>query len=371
MEYAKWSISQQPNVVDNWNRYFLQASRVCFVDKKDKQSAIEKSEIIASYKNLNKIAEIPIPTTIEKLKFDQLSHLNNREPHFLCFGIIRPYKGIENFALPLAKEFTRTNRKVIIVGSIPLDRPNPKFLANMFFQAYGENKEIREALNQITENSEDLNTKVIQLISLYDSKLKFLKPDINVEFHFNIEEEQLASLFNRCRYALNFNNKGVSPHFSGVTNTLMAHMKNYGLDLYMTFEPFREGGEYSFLSKVFKVEVDDPGEDPIPKQAIEHIAQAILTDVEQIELDPLYEEKFAVELQQFTAKYPLQLETISARFDDIYQQEIQKQCSASQNSGPQNTKYRFYTLPPESNPEDKKNTPFVSLNADKLLGAKH
>lgn len=323
LEYAKWSIAAQAEVVKNWDKYFEHAMGVCFVDENDKQSAESRSAIVKGYVKSGKVSVVPIPTTIEKFKFEELKPLADREGNFLCFGIIRPFKGIEKFALPLAKTFKEkgANRKVLIVGSIPTDRHPPDLLADMFQQAYGENTsagEIDRIIAEIMREKISNEGKVQKLMHLYHETLQHREPNVNVEFHFNVEEENLLALFNRCRYGLNFNFKGVSPHFSGVTNTLMAHMKNYGLDLYMTPEYFRNKGALTVLAKAFKVHGDYPEQGVLPQGELSAIADEMLADVELLESDPNWPSEFKAALVQFNRVNPMDLEAVTARFSALY-----------------------------------------------------
>ncbi|MDF1757552.1 MAG: hypothetical protein P1U74_04570 [Legionellaceae bacterium] len=322
LEFSKWSISLQPSVVKNWEKYFFQAERVIFVDEEDKKTAIKRSNIIRSYEMAGKISVLSIPTTLTQLDFSQLLPLQRRDKNFLCFGIIRPFKGIEKFALPLAKilKSKSSDKKVLVVGSISDSyQSSSSLLTNMLQQSYGSNESVcREIDNINTSENLSENEKCGLLIKLYEKKLKYLTADINVEFHFDVSEKNLAVLFNRCRYALNFNFKGVSPHFSSVTNTLMAQMKNYGLDLYMTPLYFKEEGEFLTLAKTFKVNNGYPEEGDISFDSMLKIANEIIRDTELIEVDNIYPEEFKLALSKFCQKNPIDIKAVCKKLHEIY-----------------------------------------------------
>lgn len=67
----------------------------------------------------------------------------------------------------------------------------------------------------------------------------------------------MPPIFNKCRASINFYEKGLSPHFSGVVNALFSGMKTYGLDTQLVSEEFKNGGKYTHIGKWFLPEEDE------------------------------------------------------------------------------------------------------------------
>jgi hypothetical protein len=324
IEYGKKSIAESNEVVTNWDRYFKHASQIVFVDEYDKEKGLEKSDIVRNHEHNGKVSVVGIPVTLRELAFDKLPFVSQREANFLCFGMIRRTKGIEKFALPLAKQFKEQGsyKKVIIAGSVMRDNTDPTLLADMFIQAYGSNSVIKQQIEEILKMPSDIQVKNNALMTLYDTTLKEKNPDINVEFYFDVPASNLTSIFRRCRYALNFNNKGVSPHFTGVTNSLMAMMKNYGLDLPMTPDYFKKTGKYTTLAMSFTVQGGYPEEGIVPEEIIAKIAKSILSDTYAMEKSEEMHGEFILNFKEFKREYPIDIESISCLFTNIYKKMI-------------------------------------------------
>lgn len=314
IEYGKKAISGEPKVVENWDKYFRAASSIVFVDEYDKLKGLEKSEVVVDHNKKGKVSVIGIPATLKYVRFNMLPPTEHREVNFICFGIIRPYKGILEVALPFAAKLKRLNskRKVLIVGSVLDDMPHPELLAGMFKQAYGKDtvtlKKIEDIMKAkwLKQSSDSVNN----LMKLYNTELKEREPDINVEFHFNVEQEDLDKLFSRCRYSLNFNTKGVSPHFSGVTNGLMASMKIYGFHLPMTPKYFHSNGFFNQLAMVF--EKDDR------EKSLDKIFDSMLEDCKHMEGNPHRYIKFRELFKDFNRQHPIDINTISSAFSQLF-----------------------------------------------------
>lgn len=321
IEYAKGTISSQPVIVNLWNEYFQYALRVCFVDGNDKNIAISKSDVIESKNDQKEVPVVPIPTTI-KMDFDALPDITKRPPgNFLCFGMIRSAKGIKGVVLGLAKEFRNQTgeegKYVYLVGSIAEDeKSDPRLIAHIFLESYGKSDGVQDYIKKILHSDIPKSEKVKQLKDYYNRKLISLTPDINIKFFIDVPENQLSRIFSLCRYALNFHYKGVSTHFSGVTNTFSAKMKNYGFDGNSTPDYFRSNGEFSSLVKLFN-----------GQHGKSHtiMAQQIIQDVEQLEeKDSPQLEQFCKGLNQFYKKYPFDIGSVSDIYENIYTEAIQE-----------------------------------------------
>lgn len=326
VEYAKWAIATQPAVLSRFDEYFSQSDYVCFTGKEDLACAQKKSKVLAEGKI--PAAVVPICATLD-MDFSKLKPLDERPGNFLCFGMIRRNKGIENYAVPFAKVLKAmgSTRKVIVCGSIMRGKEDadPHLLEDIFLQAYPDHKNDIDAIKQQYLGSEgksrDRNAETVDLMKLYNDVLKFKEPAINVVFEFDKEIPEMPEIFNQARYALNFNFKGLSAHFSGVTNSMQAQLKNYGLDIYMTEPTLREGGKYEDIAKVFP-EIGEEEWGKMTSQAKEDyiagITRAMVADAESLENDPHKLKVFKEHLGEFSDEYSISLESVAKKYMHIY-----------------------------------------------------
>ena len=302
MEYAKYSISSNDTIKKKFDEYFNQADHIIFVDDIDRNSAINSSSTAINrssdtQKKILNSAIIAVPNTVN-IDPSKLQPLARRGDNILCFGIIRPYKGIETQAIDLAKELNDrgSNRKVIIAGSISED--NPKVFFDLLRTSYAF---YESQINKIIQSANRNNKKAVSdLLDFYNNTLKSKTPDINIEFHFNVEEKDLHNIFNKCKYAINFHHKGVSPHFSGITNTILHGMKQYGLDGRMTPKYFRAGGKYQHAVKLSN-NVSD-----------------IISDIEKLEQDPNLQQQCQDSINLFLRDHPITIDKIAVQHKSLY-----------------------------------------------------
>jgi hypothetical protein len=272
------------------------------VDEGDKEKAEEKSKVL----HKKAVSVIPVSSTVD-IDFKNLKPIEERFPNFISFGIIRKYKGIENYTIPIAKEFAKRGdkRKVILCGSVPRGKDaDPSLLSEILIAAYPKSE--REVLSIMESVGNDKSTSVEQMMALYQNVLKKEESSNNLELQFDVPETKLYHIFNRARYAFNFNFKGVSPHFSGVTNTFMAGMKNYGLNIYMTDHYLKPEGKYADIAGVFNE--DEP---------IESVAATILEDVESLEKVGVHS-KVGKQIENFIAERKFSKEAVIDAYKKIY-----------------------------------------------------
>ena len=302
IEYEKSTISGNPNVIRKFNEYFNIADQVVFVTDADRAAAAKKSPDF--FEKYDKI--IPISSTVD-INFKELKPIENRPGNLLYFGIIRKYKGIEDYIIPLAKFLNskKSDKKVILCGSIPRgDGADPQLLKDVLLAAYPNYSiQIQEKFN--SESS--LPRKVNALMNLYAYTLKELETSNNLILKFDIPDSKLDDVFNQARYALNFHNKGVSHHFSGVTNTMLAGMKSYGLDTYMTDDSLKTNKNHMGAAKLF-----------IPSSTADKIASEILTDVTKIESSQEEQINIRIAIENFKKENKFTIEDVSNSYKELY-----------------------------------------------------
>ena len=223
IEMAKRTIQADPKTLSQIGEYLREAHKVIFVDQND-QLYGQTTYPTIGWGHLSSI--VSIPHTLD-IPFDELLPLGMRPANFLSFGIIRQRKGIENEVVAIAKELRDQDRqeKVLVVGSLLSQSEQSmensmSVFSDLLIEAYPWAKE------KITAHS-NLQT----LVFFAQTDLIHQEPAINIEFLLHASDSELQSVFNRCRFALNFHSRGLSTHFSSVTNTLMASMPNFGRPL--------------------------------------------------------------------------------------------------------------------------------------------
>lgn len=242
IEYAKASVYENRKSLEIIDEYARNADKVIFIDEKDQEVALSTSLV----KQIQDSTVIHIPNTVSCEEFPDII---NRGKNILSFGIIRPYKGIEDKILLIARMLKEkgSNRKVLLVGSIS-EHPYPErtsiLLKNILLEIFPSKK---DDIEEVYKEKMDHVLKIRRLLEFYTFELQFIEPSINVELHFNVPEVELTKYFKMCSYFISFHNPtrgGVSAHFSGVTNAIISGMKIVGNAGVLTPDYFRKDGKY-------------------------------------------------------------------------------------------------------------------------------
>lgn len=241
METLKLRINLFESIAKETNRYnFLGYDQNLF----SKQTG--KAVFISGIYTVKPLLESEISLFAEKMKItgnNTFEILSNREPNILHFGIIRGEKGIdEAIELSLKLRENKENYKVIIAGKLMFDL---KLLYNIFIKIFDMQslefyknlqvaiKEIigREiGLKEIKEfvkvekiiNSEGRHEEFNNFCIKFYEQLATKHRDklTNIEFHFNVNEEEIKILAMRCKYAIKLDHKGMANNASTIASCL-------------------------------------------------------------------------------------------------------------------------------------------------------
>jgi glycosyltransferase involved in cell wall biosynthesis len=310
IEYKKTPISENQAMVNLFNQYFDIADKVIFVDEEDKECAIGK---VSSTKHSirDKITSskvIKIPNTVD---LDQILPFEDRtESNILTFGMIRPYKGFE-YSLKIAEELKKQNSniKVIIVGST---HENYVYeLGEILIKSYqgvilSEGGEASKKINDILSSKETDNFEKKQSLLKIHDECKG-KESINVELYFDIEETELASIFSRCKYSANFYpGKGLSNHFSGVSNAIIMGMKVYGFVGDITPDFFKDSGQYTDLAMTFR------------ERDLEVVAKNVIEDIKKIESNTELQRQLKQKIKVFIEEEEIGIDNVARKHQEVY-----------------------------------------------------
>ncbi len=310
IEYKKTPISKNQAMINLFNQYFDIADKVIFVDEEDKKCAIGKA---SSSKNSirDKITNskvIKIPNTVD---LDQVLPFEDRtESNILTFGMIRPFKGFD-YSLKIAEELKKQKLKikVIIVGSTSEKYVHE--LGEILIKSYkgvilSEGGEVNETIIDILSSKETDNSEKKQSLLKIHDECKG-RESINVELHFDIEETELASIFSRCKYSANFYpGKGLSNHFSGVSNAIIMGMKVYGLVGNITPDFFKDSGQYTDLAMTFT------------ERNIEVVAENVIRDVIKIESNKELQGQLKEKIKVFIREEEIGVDNVARKHQEVY-----------------------------------------------------
>lgn len=228
----EWTLNDfRPHYQKRALEYFKKADRVIFLNQQDAAGATELSG-----KFPTKLTVSAVPITVP-VKIPTPESVVKRDKNILTFGIIRPNKGFEQ-AIRLGEEIKSAGRKdlkVLIAGKpvnfdyfISLAMPalflNVKDIQRLKFAWDNDPKQFKEEIDKIQKQN---------------------RPDaLPVEFHLDLNEQEMAALIARSKYAYKPDNKGFANNASAIINLVANGCITFAKWGIVTDKRFLKGGEH-------------------------------------------------------------------------------------------------------------------------------